>query len=221
MVKIWPHGSVNGENVPPSGLAGMGPFPLPPYPLNHGPTHPPTTHTRNRSRSLAGRSSTPLHAGSSCVRPAAPPLHQDGWFRFRGCAGAVKPAGRNGRRRAELHLEAGGQVTDAAAADPDRERCVLTGNANFVSRGVSISISPLLYLLWDAAAAVAAKGKAVVGQGRRPLQARINSKRSRLAIEGAPAPKTPPSSILQKFKSMGFDSIHANPSVLCIFLIVE
>ncbi|GER29710.1 peroxidase superfamily protein [Striga asiatica] len=165
--------------------------------LSHSsPTHPPTTHTRNRSRSLAGRSSTPLHAGSSCVRPAAPPLHQDGWFRFRGCAGAVKPAGRNGRRRAELHLEAGGQVTDAAAADPDRERCVLTGNANFVSRGA-------FELKLDAAAAVAAKGKAVVGQGRRPLQARINSKRSRLAIEGAPAPKTPPSSILQKFKSMG------------------
>ncbi|GER36385.1 ATP phosphoribosyltransferase regulatory subunit [Striga asiatica] len=61
----------------------------------------------------------------------------------------------------------------------------------------------LLPILWDAAAAVAAKGKAMVGKGRRPLQARINSKRSRLAIEGAPAPKTPPSSILQKFKSMG------------------
>ncbi|CAA0809624.1 Unknown protein, partial [Striga hermonthica] len=55
----------------------------------------------------------------------------------------------------------------------------------------------------DAAAAVAAKGKAVVGKGRRPLQACVNSKRSRLAIEGAPAPKTPPSSILQKFKSIG------------------
>ncbi|GER57469.1 potassium voltage-gated channel subfamily Hmember 1 [Striga asiatica] len=103
-----------------------------PLALSLSQSHAPAHHAHSQSLSLS-RSSTPLHAGSSCVRPAAPPLHQDGWFRFRGRAGAVEPAGRNGRRRAELHLEAGGQVTDAAAAD------LLTGNRVCVTRWVPVT----------------------------------------------------------------------------------
>ncbi|CAO2179604.1 unnamed protein product [Urochloa humidicola] len=74
-----------------------------------------------------------------------------------------------------------------------------------------------------AAAAIAkasakAKASVALGTSRRPvLQVeRVTTKRSRLAIEGAPA--TPPSSALQLVKSKGFDSCTLTPLFYLHFL---
>jgi len=71
-----------------------------------------------------------------------------------------------------------------------------------------------------AKASATAKAKAPVALGlsrNRTVQvSRAIKKRSRLAIEGAPA--TPSSSALQLLSSKGFDSMHANPYFYFHFL---